>query len=280
MATVYGSTLDSLMAGRLGQQRADADERNAYRAFLNQVANTGIRSREQQAMDRYRMGDLDVRREDVGGINEFRRGQISNDALRAGAYSRDVDSLVGERPLTRAMQEKIAGMNLEAAKLPFTTPRPISEAERRQLEINEKMIDAQMLGLMRPMPEIAALQLENSNTRDAEERSAFAALFDKIAGDYEKDWTWGPFSANTPEVARVDQLQKSGTPLAQAIQQAAAERFRMMYPSSRLFGPQQLGLQYDTAPASGTNRPPAFATPGINTNAPSPWDVYQQRRNR
>lgn len=135
MATVYGSTLDSLMAGRLGQQRADADERNAYRAFLNQVANTGIRSREQQAMDRFRMGDLDVRREDVGGINEFRRGQISNDALRAGAYGRDVDSLISERPLTRAMQERMQRDAL-AAQLDLERERQKSPAITSAADLN------------------------------------------------------------------------------------------------------------------------------------------------
>jgi len=75
MAT-YGSTLDSLMANRVAQQAADAAEQNAYRSYLNAVANTNIRRSEGEALDRYRQGELGIRGQDVMGMNEYRRGQI------------------------------------------------------------------------------------------------------------------------------------------------------------------------------------------------------------
>lgn len=75
MAT-YGSTLDSLMANRVAQQAADAAEQNAYRNYLNAVANTNIRRTEGEALDRYRQGELGIRGQDVMGMNEYRRGQI------------------------------------------------------------------------------------------------------------------------------------------------------------------------------------------------------------
>lgn len=84
MASVYGSSLDSLMQNEMAQKAASQAEANSYRNFLNQTANTNLRRREGDSMDRYRMGDIDVRREDVGGMNEFRRGQIGIGQQDAG----------------------------------------------------------------------------------------------------------------------------------------------------------------------------------------------------
>jgi len=94
MANVYGSSLDSLMQNEMAQKAAAQAEANSYRNYLNQVANTNLRRREGDSMDRYRTGDIDVRRQDVGGMNEFRRGQVTNDANRIQSNERINDRTV------------------------------------------------------------------------------------------------------------------------------------------------------------------------------------------
>lgn len=64
------------MANRLAEDALAGREQASYRDYLNAMANTNIRSREQEAMDRYRQGELGIRGEDVSGLNQFRTGQI------------------------------------------------------------------------------------------------------------------------------------------------------------------------------------------------------------
>lgn len=94
MANVYGSSLDSLMQNEIAQKGAAQAEANSYRNYLNQVANANLRRREGDSMDRYRTGDIDVRREDVGGMNEFRRGQVTNEGNRIQSQERINDRSV------------------------------------------------------------------------------------------------------------------------------------------------------------------------------------------
>lgn len=99
MAT-YGSTLDSLMANRIGQQAADAAEQNAYRNYLNAVANTNIRRTEGEALDRYRQGELGIRGQDVMGMNEYRRGQLG-----LGGRQLDVQSELNKGTIANQMED-------------------------------------------------------------------------------------------------------------------------------------------------------------------------------
>ena len=101
MAT-YGSTLDSLMANRVAQQAADAAEQNAYRSYLNAVANTNIRRSEGEALDRYRQGELGIRGQDVMGMNEYRRGQIG-----LGGRQIDMQTELGKQGLSNQLQDII-----------------------------------------------------------------------------------------------------------------------------------------------------------------------------
>ena len=101
MAT-YGSTLDSLMANRVAQQAADAAEQNAYRNYLNAVANTNIRRSEGEALDRYRQGELGIRGQDVMGMNEYRRGQIG-----LGGRQIDMQTELGKQGLSNQLQDII-----------------------------------------------------------------------------------------------------------------------------------------------------------------------------
>jgi hypothetical protein len=81
MAT-YGSSLDSLMANRLAEDALAAREQASYRDYLNAMANTNIRGREQQSMDRYRQGELGSRNLQTQAYRDVGLGQ-------SGAY-RDV----------------------------------------------------------------------------------------------------------------------------------------------------------------------------------------------
>lgn len=88
MANVYGSSLDSMMQNEAAQQASAQNEANSYRNFLNNSANTNLRRREGDSLDRYRAGDIDVRRLDTTGMNDYRRGMITNDNTRIGSQER------------------------------------------------------------------------------------------------------------------------------------------------------------------------------------------------
>lgn len=88
MANVYGSSLDSMMQNEAAQQASAQNEANSYRNFLNNSANTNLRRREGDSLDRYRAGDIDVRRLDTTGMNDYRRGMITNDNARIGSLER------------------------------------------------------------------------------------------------------------------------------------------------------------------------------------------------
>lgn len=70
------------MANRLADETLAARERSAYRDYLNAMANTNIRSREQESMDRYRQGELGSRNLQTQAYRDVGLGQ-------SGAY-RDV----------------------------------------------------------------------------------------------------------------------------------------------------------------------------------------------
>jgi hypothetical protein len=90
------------MANRVAQQAADAAEQNAYRNYLNAVANTNIRRSEGEALDRYRQGELGIRGQDVMGINEYRRGQIG-----LGGRQIDMQTELGKQGLSNQLQDII-----------------------------------------------------------------------------------------------------------------------------------------------------------------------------
>jgi hypothetical protein len=109
MASVYGSSLDAIQQAELAQQNADEVRRNNYGNRMNQFANTNLRRREGDSMDRFRTGDIDVRRLDASSMGDYRRGIISNDANRIGAQER-----INDRTMTA--QERAAAMGLEGQK--------------------------------------------------------------------------------------------------------------------------------------------------------------------
>jgi hypothetical protein len=109
MNTAYGTTLDSLMAGKIASQQADAAEASAFRDFLARMADT-------RSMDRYRRGDIDVRGRDVEGMNDSRRYKALNDERDSFTRRMDVESLSQYRPKSLELQRDIeAGRN--AARL-------------------------------------------------------------------------------------------------------------------------------------------------------------------
>lgn len=70
------------MANRLAEDALAGREQASYRDYLNAMANTNIRSREQEAMDRYRQGELGSRNLQTQAYRDVGLGQ-------SGAY-RDV----------------------------------------------------------------------------------------------------------------------------------------------------------------------------------------------
>ena len=76
------------MQNEAALQASAQNEVNSYRNYLNNAANTNLRRREGDSMDRYRSGDIDVRRLDTTGMNDYRRGMITNDNTRIGSQER------------------------------------------------------------------------------------------------------------------------------------------------------------------------------------------------
>lgn len=123
MATVvYGRNLDSLMQNKIGMENAEANKQASYRQFLNQIANTGVASREADSMDRYRMGDIDVRkygaetgRMDVNNMADYRKGDLgvrSAESQGMNAYRQGLVRNTGE---ATAANERIAGLQAQTA---------------------------------------------------------------------------------------------------------------------------------------------------------------------
>jgi hypothetical protein len=77
-----------MMQNEAAQQASAQNEVNSYRNYLNSVANTNLRRGEGESLDRYRAGDIDVRRLDTTGMNDYRRGMITNDNTRIGSQER------------------------------------------------------------------------------------------------------------------------------------------------------------------------------------------------
>lgn len=121
-SVVYGRNLDSLMQNKIGMENAEANKQASYRQFLNQIANTGVASREADSMDRYRMGDIDVRkyaaetgRMDVNNMADYRKGDLgvrSAESQGMNAYRQGLIKNAGD---TTAANERIAGLQAQTA---------------------------------------------------------------------------------------------------------------------------------------------------------------------
>lgn len=253
--TIYGNTLDSLMGNRVAQQEADAAERNAYRNYLNQVANTNLRRREGDSMDRYRTGDIDVRRQDVAGLNQSRVAQADIGRMNAGANSRNVDSLIRERPLDRATRERIAEIG----------GRSMVEASRRT------------------DPTLEVLREDAKNQAIAAEKSVFAGMVGKLLQDYQAEtqgWPfgkgWAPDSAATKAIQKLME-QTPGLSAEQAAATLAAPAFKAMYPRSLLFADELPAGDSTEAPRAPTGSAPitgvSEAVDEVNrTNSPAAYE--------
>lgn len=122
MADVYGRNLDSLMQNKIGLENAEANKQASYRQFLNQIANTGVASRDVDNMDRYRMGELGVRqyqaetgRMDVNNMADYRKGELGARNAENESMTAYRQGLVKNAGDTTAANERIAGLQAQTA---------------------------------------------------------------------------------------------------------------------------------------------------------------------
>lgn len=143
MAT-YGSTLDSLMANRLADETLAARERSAYRDYLNAMANTNIRSREQEAMDRYRQGELGSRNLQTQAYRDVGLGQSGayrDVGLNQGNAYRDV-GLRGydvQRELGLGQQGVQRDLGLKDIGVRYELGKGQLDLGGRQLDVNREL---------------------------------------------------------------------------------------------------------------------------------------------
>ena len=267
------------MANRIAQQSADAAEQNAYRNYLNEVANTNIRKQEQGSLDRYRQGELGIRGQDVMGMNEYRRGQIGigeTDVRNRGTYQAEMARIAGLEAMNRAdaireqgriqdammrAQERIAGLQYE--KVP---------AERKMyfdlLQANPNMMAT---------PEERMMLLNQEQERENAYRSAVINSIPKYIDQYNWDknsfWTgFGMLNPNDPSTKEIDKLiSEKGLTLDEAARVYSEQQLAPLYGRSSAAAPRKVP---SPAPSpvglDGTNRPsPAVTEPLLSTNAAS-----------
>ena len=209
---IYGSTLDSLMANRVAQQAANAAEQNAYRNYLNAVANTNIRRTEGEALDRYRQGELGIRGQDVMGMNEYRRGQIGigeTDVRNRGSYQNEMARIAGLESMNRAdairEQSRIAEAQMRAQERIAGLPYDRISAERAKiLELMEKNPDAgrAFLGI-KPTD----LDVIKENQKIERQNAYTAALMEetqKALKQYDADQRW--FNPEDRSTVRINEI--------------------------------------------------------------------------
>ena len=118
------------MANRLAEDALAGREQASYRDYLNAMANTNIRSREQEAMDRYRQGELGIRGEDVSGLNQFRAGQIGIGRTDAATRAEDVFGMNQFRTGQLGIGQTDAATRAAAAKTQAAYQQNLVEAGR------------------------------------------------------------------------------------------------------------------------------------------------------
>jgi hypothetical protein len=143
MAT-YGSSLDSLMANRLAEDALAAREQASYRDYLNAMANTNIRGREQQSMDRYRQGELGSRNLQTQAYRDVGLGQSGayrDVGLNQGNAYRDV-GLRGydvQRELGLGQQGVQRELGLQDIGVRYDLGKRQSDLGGRQLDVNREL---------------------------------------------------------------------------------------------------------------------------------------------
>jgi hypothetical protein len=255
------------MANRVAQQAADAAEQNAYRNYLNAVANTNIRRSEGEALDRYRQGELGIRGQDVMGMNEYRRGQIGigeTDVRNRGTYQNEIARIAGLEAMNRAdaireqgrLQEAMMKTQERMAGLPYEKV----PAERQRyfdlLQANPNMMAT---------PEERMMRLSQQQERQKE----YGTAVQKAIEDYYQQATGplgGAFTWNSPMTDMIlDELSKNKS---KSVPQVAAElvgkQMQAMYgissPDPQKMTPTPTGID-------GTNRlPSSVLDPLVSTN--------------
>ena len=255
------------MANRVAQQAANAAEQNAYRNYLNAVANTNIRRTEGEALDRYRQGELGIRGQDVMGMNEYRRGQIGigeTDVRNRGSYQNEMARIAGLEAMNRADAIREQGRIAEAQM----------RAQERiaELPFNKVSAERQMyFDLLRENPNIMATPEERmyGASQKQERAKERAGLIQKAIDDYYEQatgFTGGAFTRNSTMTDRIiDELSKNKwKTVPQVASEIIGQQMEAMYgiqsPAPRQMTPAPTGID-------GTNRlPSSVLDPLVSTN--------------
>lgn len=230
------------MANRLGEDALAARERASYRDYLNAMANTNIRGREQESMDRYRQGELGIRGQDVTGLNEFRRGQVgigtTDAATRAAAATSQASYQQGLIDAAKAAeanrlqlglgQNELLKAQIEANKQIATSIPPLQKALVDQYGVAGAIQQAPgLFGIQQP-ENLRLLQAQ----KEAEDETAYR---NKLMTDYENalkqyrsdvgsigwlDWT-NPDDPSTEAITNIMAADKSLTPEDAAMEYAS-----------------------------------------------------------
>lgn len=212
--TAYGTTLDSLMAGKLGARQADIAEDSAYREYLARLADT-------RSMDAYRRGDIDVRRQDVAGNNEYRRSRALADAMDANTRRMDVESLSKFRPeqLKSYLElERLRGENRIAER---NTPEAITPEYGRLLEAQADAL-TRGGGVFGNNRDAGTLAVSDTIDR-SKARSAIPMIAADIESEVGKIVSGSRWYNDTPEYDAAEEMAKNlfGDTSKEAVRRAA-----------------------------------------------------------
>lgn len=265
------------MANRLAEDALAAREQASYRDYLNAMANTNIRGREQQSMDRYRQGELGIRGEDVSGLNQFRAGQVgigrTDAATRAAAAASQAAYQQG-----LIDSAKVA----EANRLQLGTD--YNQVLRDQIQANKDL--AQQMAI-RQSPELQIFKANQLAQNEEAYRNALMNRYNAVKDRYESDWGLGIVGSDwgyDPSTVGIRKIMKANPTFSveQAARQYAEEELGPFYGSQRAQSP--LSINPDVL-GKGSNNPPASVlSPALNaaigTNLVSTLPTNQQGGNR
>lgn len=265
------------MANRLAEDALAGREQASYRDYLNAMANTNIRSREQEAMDRYRQGELGIRGEDVSGLNQFRTGQI-------GIGRTDAATRAAAAGSQAAYQQGL----VDAAKLQavnqLTLGKDYNQVLRDQIQANKEL--AQQMAL-RQSPELQVFRADQLAKNEEAYRNALMNRYNAIKDRYESDWGWDVIGSDMgydPSTVGIRKIMRANPTLSveQAARQYAEEELGPFYGKQRAQSPLSINPE---VLGKGSNNPPASVlSPAINaaigTNLVSAPQPNQQMTNR
>jgi hypothetical protein len=255
-----GRTAAELTAAIASERAAKLAEDEQWDRAIDRVSNTNLRRREGDSMDRFRTGDIDVRKLDANSMSAYRQGLTANDLARIQSgervgtlQSNNIYNLGLDTNRTSAANvgrnatatENVAGFGAVASmfgaeKGAEAAARPYKQLTRAQ----QLAVDAfGPQALMPQDPTVRAVQAQAQADQQAAYRSAVQARLAQMDQQFNSDQNWlNPDDPTTNAInARMDEIVKQRkmdpknrmSVYNEALSGVAADTVNQLYPQFR-----------------------------------------------